>query len=286
MSDGSAEAGENVLAAPLAPTDPDGAAPRTWTGTPVPEGYTGMVDELRELLDRVAAAAPTPDLVADTTKVVAQLNAWLAEAEVDEPHQLSGRLTTVPGRGQLAVPALHIDEVDGSRMTGRVRFGRHFLGSNGVVHGGAVPLLFDDVLGRLALAGGRSRSRTAYLHVDYRSVAPIDTELTIAAWFDREEGRKRFLRGTLSDGDRLCAEVSALFVALRPGARSPPEVTTCGTSRSHQLVVAGGSTGGSEAWGLSPRALGSGTGPDGLMSNGPKKRMMCSQFTNVSPGSP
>ena len=27
-----------------------------------------------------------------------------------------------------------------------------------------------------------------------------------------------------------------------------------------------------EAWGLSPRALGSGTGPDGLMSNGPKKR--------------
>jgi hypothetical protein len=37
---------------------------------------------------------------------------------------------------------------------------------------------------------------------------------------------------------------------------------------------------------LIPRAFGSGTGPDGFTSNGPKKRMMCSQFTNVSPGSP
>jgi acyl-coenzyme A thioesterase PaaI-like protein len=219
VSDGSAEAGEEVLVAPLVPTDPDGAAARTWAGTPVPDGYPGMVDQLRELLDRVAAAAPTTELVADTTKAVAELNARLAEAEVDEPDQLSGRLPSAPGRGQLAVPPLHVAEVDGSRMIGRVRFGRHFLGSNGVVHGGAVPLLFDDVLGRLALAEGRSRSRTAYLHVDYRSVAPIDTELTVAAWFDREEGRKRYIRGTLSDGDRLCAEASALFVALRPGAQ-------------------------------------------------------------------
>ena len=218
VSDGSAESGEEVVVAPLVPTDSD-AATAAWTGTPVPEGYLAMVDELRELLDHVAAAVPAPELVADTTKAVAELNARLAEAAVDEPRQISGRLPAAPGRGQLAVPALHIDEIDGSRMTGRVRFGRHFLGSNGVVHGGAVPLLFDDVLGRLAVAGGRPRSRTAYLHVDYRSVAPIDTELTVEAWFDREEGRKLFLRGTLCEGDRLCAEVSGLFVALRPGAR-------------------------------------------------------------------
>jgi acyl-coenzyme A thioesterase PaaI-like protein len=218
VSDGSAESGDEVVVAPLVTTDPD-ATTTAWTGTPVPEGYLPMVDELRELLDRVAAAVPTPELVADTTKAVAELNARLAEAEVDEPRQISGRLPAAPGRGQLAVPTLYIDEIDASRMTGRVRFGRHFLGSNGVVHGGAVPLLFDDVLGRLAVAGGRPRSRTAYLHVDYRSVAPIDTELAVDAWFEREEGRKHFLRGTLSDGDRLCAEASALFVALRPGAR-------------------------------------------------------------------
>lgn len=209
--------GPDALAAPLVRTDPRGTDRETWSGRPVPEGYTDMIDELRGLLDRVAAAWPGADVVARTRKAVAELDADLAAAEVPEPDQLSGRLVSAPGRAQLAVPCLHVDELDDHAVTGHVRFGRHFLGSNGVVHGGAVPMLFDDVLGRLALVGGRSRSRTAYLHVDYRAVAPIDTDLQVEAHFEREEGRKRFLRGTLRDGDRVCSEATALFVALRPG---------------------------------------------------------------------
>jgi hypothetical protein len=30
-------------------------------------------------------------------------------------------------------------------------------------------------------------------------------------------GRKRYLHGTLHDGDRLCAEATGLFLELRPG---------------------------------------------------------------------
>jgi acyl-coenzyme A thioesterase PaaI-like protein len=208
---------DHAAAIPLARTDPDAIEERTWLGRPVPDGYTGMIDELRELLDRVAAAAPTTELVSDATKVVADLNTRLAEYPVDESDQVAGKLVTVPGRGQLAVPAVHVEQLDDMRMTGRVRFGRHFLGSNGAVHGGAIPLLFDDLLGRLALTGGRSRSRTAFLHVDYRSITPIDTDLRVEAHFEREDGRKRYLRGRLHCGDRLCAEASGLFVALRPG---------------------------------------------------------------------
>jgi acyl-coenzyme A thioesterase PaaI-like protein len=219
VSDESAETSERekALVAPLVPTDPDETAPRTWTGTPIPEGYTDMIDELRELLDRVATAAPSAEVVADTIKAVAELNAWLGEAEVDEPDRLAGRVPTALGRAQLAVPALHLDEVDEQHTSGHVRFGAHFMGSNGVVHGGGIPMLFDDVFGRLSVVGGRSRSRTAYLHVDYRSVALIDVDLRVEAWFEREEGRKRYLKGTLHDGDRLCAEASGLFIALRPG---------------------------------------------------------------------
>lgn len=209
---------EPVVPAAIVRTDAT-ATDRTWDGNPVPEGYVDMIDGLRDLLDRVAAASPSADLVASTTKAVAELNDRLAECEVPEPDQLSGRLITVPGRAQLAVPALFVDELADGRMTGRVRFGRHFLGSNGVVHGGAIPMLFDDLLGRLAIVGDRPRSRTAYLHVDYRSVAPVEQELLVAAHVDRQEGRKIFLRGTLHDGDRLCAEAEGLFVALRPGAQ-------------------------------------------------------------------
>ncbi len=219
MSDESAETSERekLLVAPLVTTDPDEDVSETWTGTPVPPGYTDMIDELRELLDRVAAAAPGAELVADTTKAVADLNARLAEAAVEEPARLAGRLLTAPGRAQLAVPPLLLDEVDEGHAVGRVRFGAHFMGSNAVVHGGAIPMLFDDLLGRLSVVGGRPRSRTAYLHVDYRSVAIIERELRVEAWLERVEGRKRFLRGTLSDGDTLCAEATGLFVELKPG---------------------------------------------------------------------
>jgi acyl-coenzyme A thioesterase PaaI-like protein len=219
MSDEPAESvrHEPAAAIPLVRTDPDAVEERTWFGRPVPDGYTGMIDELRELLDRVATAAPSTELVTDATKVIADLNARLADYAVDDSDQVSGRLVTVPGRGQLAVPAVHVEQIDDLRMTGRVRFGRHFLGSNGAVHGGAIPLLFDDLLGRLALSGDRPRSRTAFLHVDYRSITPIDTDLQVEVHFEREDGRKRYLRGRLHCGDRLCAEASGLFVALRPG---------------------------------------------------------------------
>lgn len=176
-----------------------------------------MVASLRLLLDRVVAAAPPAGLVADITRQVDQLNACLLATAVPESDQVSGQLLTIPGRAQLLVPAYRVDRLDDESMAGQVRFGRHYLGSNGAAHGGAISLLFDDVLGRMATVSGQPRSRTAYLHVDYRSVAPIDAELQIEALLQKEEGRKRFLQGVLRDGDRICAEATGLFVRLREG---------------------------------------------------------------------
>jgi hypothetical protein len=73
-------------------------------------------------------------------------------------------------------------------VVGRVAFGRFYLGGNGAAHGGAIPLVFDEVMGRLANTGGRPPSRTASLHVNYRSITPIERELQLTARFDREEG--------------------------------------------------------------------------------------------------
>jgi acyl-coenzyme A thioesterase PaaI-like protein len=106
---------------------------------------------------------------------------------------------------------------DASTLRGRVRFGRFHLGGNGAAHGGTIPLVFDEMMGRFANSGGRPVSRTAYLNVNYRNVTPIDTDLDIEARFEREDGRKRFLTGVLRDGDRVCADAEGLFVELRPG---------------------------------------------------------------------
>jgi acyl-coenzyme A thioesterase PaaI-like protein len=200
---------------------PDGLS-RTWgqrryaAPTP-PEGFVEMIDALRVLQDRVTAAAPPADLVADVTKSLTELSARLQQHAVEEREQLTGHLTQFPGRAQTMSPVLVIDSHDEQHARGRVTYGRFYLGGNGAVHGGAIPLLFDEIMGRLANTGGRTPSRTAYLHVDFRSITPIERELRVEAHFESEEGRKRILRGTLYDGDTLCAEAEGLFVALNPG---------------------------------------------------------------------
>ncbi len=105
---------------------------------------------------------------------------------------------------------------DHEKVEGTVTFGRYFLGGGGAVHGGAIPLLFDEVLGRLASSGDRAPARTAYLHTDFRSITPVGVELAVRAWFVSEQGRKRTLRAQLTHGDTLCAEAEGLFIELRP----------------------------------------------------------------------
>jgi hypothetical protein len=182
-----------------------------------PTGYSELVEDVRALQERFTAAAPPAEVVAEVRAALARAVELLAGHEVDERHQLAGRLPDLPGRGQAMIPPLVIDREDTQTIDGHVTIGRFYLGANGAVHGGALPLVFDDLLGRLANSGDRSPCRTAYLNVDFRSITPIERELQVRAWFEHEEGRKRYLRGTVHAGDVLCAEASGLFVALRPG---------------------------------------------------------------------
>ncbi|HMS74872.1 PaaI family thioesterase [Gordonia sp. (in: high G+C Gram-positive bacteria)] len=183
----------------------------------VPEGYAEFVEQFRVLQDVLTAAAPDAEQTRTAAGLVAQLIDVLAPAETDEWSQLSGRLNA-PGRGQTLVPVVHVESETETQSRGTVRFGRHYLGGNNAAHGGAIPLLFDDALGRFANSHGRPIARTAYLHVDYRSVTPVDTDLDVIVRFDREEGRKRYLTGEIRHGERLCAEAHGLFVVLRPGS--------------------------------------------------------------------
>jgi acyl-coenzyme A thioesterase PaaI-like protein len=181
-----------------------------------PASFPAMIDALRVLQNRITGSVPSEELAAEVSRTLTDLAIQLGPRAVEEQAQIAGRLD-LPGRGQAMVPLIYLDQQDEQHAAGRVTFGRFYLGGNGAAHGGTIPLVFDDLMGRLANTGGRPPARTAYLHVNYRSVAPIDRELQLTARFDREEGRKRFLSGELHDGSTLCADVEGLFVALRPG---------------------------------------------------------------------
>jgi acyl-coenzyme A thioesterase PaaI-like protein len=175
-----------------------------------------MITALREFLDHVAAAAPD---AATTVALTHDLTSWaerLARSAVPERRQIFARRLDLPGRGQTMSPSFVPVTGDHEHVEGTVTFGRYFLGGGGAVHGGAIPLLFDEVLGRLAISGDRAPARTAYLHTDFRSITPVGVELAVRAWFISEQGRKRILRAQLSHGDTLCAEAEGLFVELRP----------------------------------------------------------------------
>jgi acyl-coenzyme A thioesterase PaaI-like protein len=178
--------------------------------------YVGMVAALRDFLDKVAGARPDAQAMAALTQ---DLNAWSERLEayaVSDRDQPFGRLYSRPGRAQAMAPAITITEAKEGDVRGKVTFGRYFLGVNGAVHGGAIPLVFDEILGNAASSRERGRVRTAYLNVDFRSLTPLDTELEIHCWLDRVDGRKLFVRGELRNGDVVCASAEGLFIELRP----------------------------------------------------------------------
>jgi acyl-coenzyme A thioesterase PaaI-like protein len=178
--------------------------------------FARMIEALRLVQDRVTAASPPHAVVTEVAGTLEKLAATLEPFAVGEADQITGHRSDLPGRGQAMAPTVHVDEWDARQVRGRVTLGRFYLGGGGAAHGGVLPLVFDEVLGRLANTG-RSRSRTAYLHVNYRKITPIGPELRVQAEVQREEGRKRFLTGAIYHGDTLTADAEGLFVALRPG---------------------------------------------------------------------
>jgi acyl-coenzyme A thioesterase PaaI-like protein len=178
-------------------------------------GFARMIEALRALQNQVAAALPTPALVADATEQFERLAAAFGAAQVPEAQRVFGRRKDLPGRGQALVPPARLEVADAQHVIAWVNFGPLYLGSGGAVHGGAIPLLFDEMMGKLSNVGGRTHARTAYLHVDYRALTPVGEELRVSARVDREEGRKRYLSGALHHGEKLLAEAEGLFVGAR-----------------------------------------------------------------------
>jgi acyl-coenzyme A thioesterase PaaI-like protein len=175
--------------------------------------YEELIGATRLLLARLREARPATDVSHKLAKVLNEVSDSLAEYAADEATRFGGRLA-VAGRGQTLVPPLHYDDDNPDRVTGHVEFSTFYIGS-GAVHGGAPPLVFDEIFGVLAAQGGRPRSRTAFLHVNYRKITPLDRELRFEARVDRIEGRKIFMVGTLSDGDDVFVDAECLYVFLR-----------------------------------------------------------------------
>lgn len=189
-----------------------------YTPAEVGPEYGRLVEALRTLQDLAVSTSPTPEATVDFAERVEALNEELKKFQVSEGQAPAGRVIALPGRGSLLMLPWTVEKFDAEGVRSRGVFRRFHLGGNGAAHGGTLPLLFDDMFGMIQHAYGRPISRTAYLHINYRKVTPLDTELVMEGSVDRVEGRKTFISAVLRDLDgNLLADSDALMVQLLEG---------------------------------------------------------------------
>ncbi|WP_067472350.1 PaaI family thioesterase [Nocardia amamiensis] len=179
--------------------------------------YGRFIEQVRGLMDRVRLASPSDDLAVEAIGLLKQLNDKLDDAIVDEWSTPNWTRFDLPARGNITLPPFVIDHIDEHGVDARVTFRTYHLGGNTAAHGGQIGIVFDDLLGMAAAVHAGAVTRTASLTVDYRSITPLNTELKVRTWAERREGRKIYVRATLHDGERLCAEANGLFIVLKPG---------------------------------------------------------------------
>jgi acyl-coenzyme A thioesterase PaaI-like protein len=201
--------------------DPDyehhGGFPEYGPATPGP-GFGRFVSAMRRLQDLAVSADPDAGVWDDAAERAAALADLLAPFQADEGKAPAGRTPDLPGMGSLLLPPWTLTRYapDGVEMTGY--FTRFHVGGNHAVHGGVLPLLFDHMFGMISHAAGRPISRTAFLHVDYRKITPIDMPLLVRGRVTSTEGRKAFVSAELVDSDEtVLAAGNGLMVRLLPG---------------------------------------------------------------------
>lgn len=186
-----------------------------------------LADELRRVINRLALVRPPAEDSANAANVAAdfadrlgELRTRSASWEVSEaglePRDFV-EYSPLSGRSNpLAPPMITqlVEEPDGTyHVGGSVVFGAAYEGPPGHAHGGLVAAMFDELLGFALL----SPSFTGTLTVRYRKPTPLHKTLTLKAWPERVEGRKRTIKGTCHDGQTLLSESEGIFIAPREG---------------------------------------------------------------------
>ncbi|OBA89867.1 thioesterase [Mycolicibacterium elephantis] len=172
---------------------------------------------MRRLQDIVVSADPDPSVWNDSAALLEDVCARLESHAAPAGVSPVGRAQNLPGHGHPMAPPWTVEESSPEAVTMRGHFTRYHVGGNNAVHGGVIPLFYDFHFGLVVSAAGRPDSRTAYLHVNYRRVTPIDVPLTARAWIDSVDGRKLFVRAAMTDIDgNVLSEANGLMIKLLP----------------------------------------------------------------------
>ncbi|OBA78618.1 thioesterase [Mycobacterium sp. 1164966.3] len=199
-------------------------APETRGGFPqirpvdeAPAELGRFVAAMRRLQDLTVSTNPDSSVWATAARQVENACALLDGHQVPETHAPAGRVLELPGLAHPLLPPWTLTQAgpDGVRMQGQ--FTRSHVGGNQAVHGGMIPLFYDWLFGMVVSSADCPPTRTGFLHVDYRSITPIDEPLTAQGRITEVDGRKIFIGANMTSADgTLLTEAHGLMVRLLP----------------------------------------------------------------------
>jgi len=180
-------------------------------------GLGRFVAALRRLQDLTVSTDPGGSTWTTAALLVEDACALLDGHQVPATLAPAGRAIELPGLGHPLMPpwTVPVSGPDGVTMEGH--FTRSHVGGNNAVHGGMIPLFYDWLFGMVVSTAGCPPTRTAFLHVDYRSITPIDEPLTAHGRITEIDGRKIFISASMTAADgKLLSEATGLMVRLLP----------------------------------------------------------------------
>jgi len=129
-------------------------------------------------------------------------------------HNPKGILPFSPVSGTYNALAPDIDiqfEAETGQIIAKVELGRRYEGPPGMVHGGVISAIFDQVLAMCATCN-QFAGPTAYLNIQYQAPTPLYQELVFRCKISKQDGRKITVTGECLQGDTLCCSAEGLFI--------------------------------------------------------------------------
>jgi len=179
-----------------------------------------FTDAVRELVDVTIRTEVDPDEIRAAQVEVEAIVERLRKKQLDGSYGVRFRADGKRGRNwgnavmglrnPIAPPlAIHTD--GNGRAWSDFRLGAAYEGPPGLVHGGVISLMLDQVLGHAVSTSGRP-GMTGTLTIVYRKGTRLG-DLRCEAWVDRREGIKTWGKGQLIDAEgEVTAEAEGVFI--------------------------------------------------------------------------
>jgi acyl-coenzyme A thioesterase PaaI-like protein len=185
--------------------------------------YAPFTDAVRALVDVTIRTEVEPDEIRAAQVEVEAIVERLRKKQIDgaygvrfRPDGTRGRNwgNTVMGLRNPIAPPLRIHSDRRGKAWSDFTLGAAYEGPPGLVHGGVVSLLLDQVLGHAVSTSGRP-GMTGTLSIVYRQGTPLG-DLRCEAWVDRREGIKTWGKGRMLNADgEVTAEAEGIFILPR-----------------------------------------------------------------------